>query len=98
MLPPLTTSPTNDMDWQKLILQVGVPATLAIFLVWMLAQRVDGSLSRIENNLNAHQLDMQYTIKANEEVKSQLYKTNQILTQICANQARTEDQRNRCFQ
>lgn len=92
---PLTN---NDMDWSKILSVYGVPAVVALFLVWFMTTKVDSSLSRIEQFQQSHSIDMQYSIKANEDLKSQMYITNRILQQICANQARTEEQRNRCFQ
>ena len=88
----------SNIDWSKVVSIYGVPAVVALFLVWFVTTKVDGSLNRIETFQQAHSIDMQYSIKANEELKSQFYITNKLLQQICVNQARTEDQRNRCFQ
>ena len=86
----------NFFDW-KALLNYGVPALFAGVLIWFLVARVDGRLDKLTEGLQAHQLDMQYSVKANEDIKQQLYFTNFILQQICVNQARNEDQRTRCF-
>ena len=81
----------------KTIATVGVPSFLLIYLVYWIATGVTGTLTSISQDLKAHQIDMGYSIKANEEFKQQLFFNNLLLQQICANTAKNSSDRLGCF-
>ena len=81
----------------KAIATVGVPSVLLCYLVYWIATGVTGTLQTISSDLKAHQIDMSYSIKANEELKQQMYFTNLLLQQICANTAKNSAGISTCF-
>lgn len=81
----------------KAIATVGVPSVLLCYLVYWIATGVTGTLQTISTDLKAHQIDMSYSIKANEELKQQMYFNNLLLQQICANTAKNAVAAGVCF-
>ena len=81
----------------KTIATVGVSSFLLIYLVYWMATSVTGTLNGIASELKTHQIDMGYSIKANEELKQQMFFNNLILQQICANTAKNNADRSGCF-
>ena len=81
----------------KAIATIGVPSVLLCYLVYWIATGVTGTLQSISTDLKAHQIDMSYSIKANEELKNQLYFQSMLLQQICANTAKNSAAIGICF-
>lgn len=86
------------MPWYiKFLYTFGIPATLAIYLVWFMVNRVDTNLDKINNTLAFHQVEMSANLKQTEETKAQLLLTNLLLQRICVNTAVNQQARNNCF-
>lgn len=81
----------------KFLYTFGIPATLAIYLVWFMANRVDTSLEHITSTLIAHQSEMSISLRQTEETKQQLLLTNLLLQRICVNTASNQQARSNCF-
>lgn len=97
---------TNDNDTQetmnysnvlKFTYTFGIPAVIAIYLIWFVVAVVNNQLAAIDSNLRQHQSDMGVNLKTNEELRIQLVNTNQILQRICVNTAANQNERNSCF-
>lgn len=81
----------------KTLTTVGVPSVLLIYLVYWIATGVTGTLQVISTDLKAHQIDMGYSIKANEDLRVQMQFQSLLLQQICANTAKNSAALGTCF-
>ncbi len=88
----------NVPGWGRLLLTLGVFPGLAIWLVWILATRVEVKLDAIAANMEAHQASaLRIEQKLDEEVL-QRTTTNMILRQICVSVAADATARRECNQ
>ena len=76
--------------WLQAIYKIGVPSALAVYLIWVLASRIDNNLTIIRENIGLHANDTSYLVKQNTQME-------QLLRRICANTAKTVEERNSCF-
>lgn len=81
----------------KGIYTFGVPAAIAIFLVYFVTSRVDQSLDMMQKNLDSHVSESNQLIETDEQIKFQLQSVTQILLSICVNTAKSSNERNACF-
>jgi hypothetical protein len=86
------------IPWQvKAIATIGIPAAIAIYLVFILANRIESSVLSVQGELQRHAVDSSYMIKQNDSFINQLNSIKQIMQQTCANTARTSEDRRNCF-
>lgn len=93
----MNASGDNVNPWAKLILQVGVPSTIALYLVWLLGGQVIGELRAQTTMMNEHATN---TAAIAESVKEQRDSTDvvaELLKQLCVQQAKTPTDRSACF-
>lgn len=92
---------TDDIEKYPLILRFvyifGIPAALSVYLIWMLASRVDVQQRTAIDELHAIRVDLQFMIKANTEQLERLQQTYRLMQRICVNAATTADERASCF-
>jgi len=90
------------------LVKIGVPAVIALGLVWFLAYRVQTWQDRADTMMQSHQTttgallestrQIGETVKAIEgEHSSASQRLELLLRQVCINGARTEQQRGNCF-
>jgi hypothetical protein len=72
--------------WLDAIYRIGVPAALALFLVWFLTQKVSGQLDTVTSALQTHA-----TVQERERSEMKFY-----LRAICVNVAADDRQRAAC--
>lgn len=108
MLSTLETAREKDnVNWDDattVIYKFGIPAGIAIFLIWFLVsvisvqlQTLQIQVQTISNGLSNHALDTGYTVKAIDELKQRTYETNNLLKNICMNTAKTAYDKSACF-
>lgn len=83
--------------WVRAIYLIGIPSAIAGYLVYTLSTGVNSTVNLINTNLQAHQIDTSYLIKANQESQSQQRVMYNLLQQICINTARTAEDRQNCW-
>lgn len=79
--------------WVKAVAVVGIPGVIALFLVYQVASqlpKIEERQAAIEKSLD----DERESVKAQSAKMDQMFRT---LQRICSNTARTEDDRQRCF-
>lgn len=83
--------------WIRLVYMIGVPSTIALFLVWILAgttttslREISSTLNNMRENLVLHSADTAYTAKRIDRIE-------QLLQQICVNTASNSSTRAACF-
>jgi hypothetical protein len=94
---PTWASPESVL---KLVLQIGVPAAIAIFLVWVMASRLDTRIEAISEAVRESSATMQHastsmSVFAHEQADIHL-RSLQILRQTCLNTAKTPQQVELC--
>lgn len=98
--------PDGVPPWLKTILQIilqqGVAAGLAIWLVWMLGSRIMSELDQIRTDLRAHMVASQAAgivmTRFADSQDGERRATISLLRQVCVNTARTDDQLRECVQ
>lgn len=79
--------------WLKAIVTLGVPGAIAVFLVWVGSQELP-RLNR--QSVVTHETVMQ--LKEDTRLVIEQLQTNyRMLQRLCANTAKTDDERSRCF-
>lgn len=81
----------------KFLYTFGVPAGIAIFLVYSLTNSVDNNLKAIQVDLAQHKVESLEVREANIQLRLEINNMTLILQNICANTARTQIDRNACF-
>lgn len=81
----------------KLILQIGVPSAIALYLVYLLGGSLSGEMRTFSEKLDSH---MSATTVIRESLQEQ--NVNQklildVLRQTCVNAAKTTPERNACW-
>lgn len=101
---PILIDPTEKEDgpwWVKFATLFGVPALIAVYLVWSLASDQGAVLRRIEQMLYAQQAQVTEVANVAKETSvvtaAASVRMQQILTQICVNSAETVQERNACL-
>lgn len=79
--------------WARAAAIVGIPGTIAMFLVWMGASEVPRISARVEQN----QATLVTMIEVQREQERRTEEIVRILQRLCSNTARTADDRQRCF-
>ena len=75
----------------KAAYQFGIPAVIAVALIWVLATRIDSNIVKLTENMSLHAQDSAFTVKELEKVKL-------ILQRICINTSSERGEREACFQ
>lgn len=85
----------------KLILQVGVPSAIAVYLVWLLASRLDANVLSMREMLEQHQQITVQTLQIIQSSKEAEQQERQqmidILRQQCINAANDGPARRACW-
>lgn len=79
--------------WVRAIAVVGIPGTIAIFLVYLLATqlpKIEERQAAIEKQLDLERQTLDKEIARTDQVYRQLQR-------ICSNTAKTDEDRQRCF-
>jgi hypothetical protein len=79
-------------DWGKVAAYVGIPGVIALYLVWVLASSFNAKLDA--HDLEARTLAEQHAAETREGFRQLV----PLLQQICANTAKTDDERAACWQ
>jgi hypothetical protein len=79
--------------WARAAAIVGIPGTIAMFLVWMGASEVPKISSRVE----ANQAALTAVIETQRQQDRRTEDIVRLLQRLCSNTARTPDDRTRCF-
>lgn len=79
--------------WTKALAVVGIPGALALFLVWVGSQ----SLPKLEAELIAMRLEAERNRLAVQQQVTQGEQMYRLMQRICANAAKSDDERSRCF-
>ena len=80
-------------QWARIIAMVGIPGAISLFLVWVGSQ----SLPEISKELVAYRMEAE---RARASIQQQVTQNEQIyrlLQRICAEVAKSEEGRSRCF-
>jgi hypothetical protein len=83
--------------WVRFIYTFGIPAALSVYLIWLLAARIEGKLDAQTEQLRVHQGDTTFNKAAAENSAKRLEEIYNILQRICVNGAATQADRNACF-
>jgi hypothetical protein len=95
------SDPAEGPWWIKFATFFGVPALLAVYLVWSLASGQGAVLQNIERMLYAQQEKVNEVANVAKETSNitaaATARMQQILVQICVNSAETVQERNACL-
>src|SRR5262245_58534823 len=80
-------------QWAKVISIVGIPGGIALFLVWIGAQ----SIPEIKTELVAYRMEAERARQAIQQQTQQSEQIYRMLQRICAEVAKTDEGRARCF-
>lgn|SRR5262249_13905736 len=81
-------------QWARVIAMVGIPGAIALFLVWVGSQ----SLPKMETEMIASRIEMQRTREIIQQQVTQEEQIYRLLQRICAEIAKTDESRARCFE
>lgn len=96
----LETRETEEMTFSnlmKLVYSFGIPAAIAVFLVYTLKVEIAQGVSEIRAGLLIHATQSVEAVKASETLQNRVDDMTQILQSICVNTAETQIERNACF-
>lgn len=79
--------------WARAIGFIGIPGAIALFLVWAGAN----DIPRISREVEANQTGILYVQKLQEQQILKTEQTYRLLQRICSNTAKTDIERQRCF-
>jgi hypothetical protein len=79
--------------WSRVAAMVGIPGTIAFFLVWVGAQ----SLPAIKTDLAAYHAEAERNHQLYVQALVQQAETYRLLQRICSNVSKTDEERQRCF-
>lgn len=83
--------------WIKFLYFFGIPAGIAIYLIYVQTTVFEAKLNAISADLNSLEVNLAYTIKSDQELKVTLRALMIINQQTCVNTARTEAARQICW-
>ena len=96
-----TTAPAEGPWWVKFATFFGVPALLAVYLVWSLVSGQGEVLGRIERMLYAQQAQVSEVASVARETAAATtavsIRIESYMRQICVNGAKTQADRNTCL-
>ena len=81
----------------KLILQVGVPAAIACFLVWVISTQVVAEVRQTRTLLESHTAATSALVGSFDRQERLLEVIRDISRQACVNQAKTSSGAQSCF-
>lgn len=76
------TENAHGPAWLQATLRLGVPAAIAVYLVWTLTQNLSADLQALQGTVSTHVIDTRDTLR--------------VLRAICINTAKTEAERANC--
>jgi hypothetical protein len=79
--------------WMRGAAIIGIPGVIAFFLVWVFAQ----SVPKIQAEIESFRLEAEKTRGVLQMQATQTEQVYRILQRICANAAKSDDERSRCF-
>lgn len=79
--------------WSRVVAMVGIPGAIAIFLVWTGAS----VLPKMHAEMQATRIENERARLMYEEKSQQIERTFRLLQRICSSVAKSEDERQRCF-
>ena len=94
---------TDSMDtdglpiWAKVIGLIGVPSAIAVYLVWALVSEIAPGLVKVNNLLADHIFQMSSFISGQQELKNQNESILRVLRTSCANQSKSDRDRENCL-
>jgi hypothetical protein len=84
--------------WMRFIAFIGVPAAIALFLVYRLDGRSALELAQISAELRAHATVSATAIVTFDEHRAETRTLITLMRQICVNTSKTDQQRRECVQ
>jgi hypothetical protein len=88
---------TDVNPWAKLILQIGVPSAIALFLVYSLMGEVRTNLATNLQLMREHVANQAQQQRALDDVNFTLQQIVGVQRQTCVGTARNTDDRNACW-
>ena len=79
--------------WARILATVGIPGAIAFFLVWIGAQ----TLPAIQAELTSYRTQVERNHQLYQQQATQAEQTYRLLQRICSNVAKTDEERQRCF-
>lgn len=81
-------------NWARVVALVGVPSTIALFLVYALTTFATNGLAELHRQMDAH---AQVMLQHDAETKRGSEAMTRVLLRICLNTSDTDDERQRCI-
>lgn len=89
---------SSDIPWWiRAVVYMGVPAAIACYLVYILAQTVTASQAQVQSTLNTLVLSVASMQTEHTQIKMVNEAMLRVLQVTCANQAENADARERCL-
>src|SRR4030095_2076758 len=83
--------------WVKFIYTFGIPAALSVYLIWLMATRIEGKIDNLQDQIRMHQTDTVYNSKSNDAQIMKLNESLITLQKTCVNGANNQAERDNCF-
>ena len=83
--------------WIRAVVYMGVPAAIACYLVYILAQTVAASQTQVQSTLNTLAVSVSTMQGEHVQIKVLNEAMLKVLQASCANAAQTEEKRVNCF-
>ena len=89
---------SSDIPWWiRAVVYMGVPAAIACYLVYILAQTVTASQGQVQTTLNTLVISVSSMQAEHNQIKMLNEAMLKVLQATCANAAQTEEKRANCF-
>jgi hypothetical protein len=93
-----TTDPKNVEAIARAVVLIGVPAVIALYLVYVLAGKVQVTLDAHTLALSKNEASLSAVAIAHQEQLAELRRQGHVLQLICYNGSTNDEQRRRCFE
>ena len=93
----MDSEPDGIPWWIRAIVYMGVPAAIACYLVYVLAQTVAASQTQVQSTLNTLVISVSGMQGEHTQIKVLNEAMLKVLQASCANAAQTEEKRVNCF-
>jgi len=88
---------TNWSQIGNFVVKVGVPSTIALYLVYIMTNGLHSEVRHVRDSLSSHTVQASEMIRQYEQIRIQLDKQLYVMQRICMNSARTTQAANECI-
>ena len=87
----------SDPMWLRATVMLGVPAAIALFLVWFITAQVGANIHNIEVAQQQFAVEQAKSSAVQLQIQTQLATLTGVMRMVCYNTSKNDAQRDACF-